>query len=86
LNVVNFALEGPESANPGEHFCSVIVFERAYINSIDERRPSKNGDDQKRLWERSAMETFFIIMAIAAMSGVCVWLFVVEPRRKIYDR
>jgi hypothetical protein len=31
------------------------------------------------------METFFIGLAIIAMSGVCVWLFVIEPRRKIYD-
>jgi len=31
------------------------------------------------------METFFIALAVVAMSSVCVWLFVIEPRRKIYD-
>jgi len=31
------------------------------------------------------METFYIAIAIAAMSGFCVWLFVIEPRRKIHD-
>ena len=78
-----FTLEGVEPANPGEQFCSVIVFERAYITQLTN---VSRGDDQKCLWERSAMETLYIVMAIAAMSGVCVWLFVVEPRRKIYDR
>ena len=31
------------------------------------------------------METFFIVLAVVAMAGVCVFLFVIEPRRKIYD-
>ena len=31
------------------------------------------------------METFFIALAAIAMGGACVWLFVFEPRRKIYD-
>jgi hypothetical protein len=31
------------------------------------------------------METFFIVLALAALAGVCVFLFVIEPRRKIYD-
>jgi len=31
------------------------------------------------------METFFIALAVVAMSGVCFFLFVLEPRRKIYD-
>jgi hypothetical protein len=31
------------------------------------------------------METFFIALAIVALAGVCVFLFVIEPRRKIYD-
>ncbi len=31
------------------------------------------------------METFFIGLAIAALAGVCIFLFVIEPRRKIYD-
>ena len=35
--------------------------------------------------ERNVMETFLIVLAIAAMAGVCVFLFVIEPRRKIYD-
>jgi hypothetical protein len=31
------------------------------------------------------METFFIALAIVALAGVCIFLFVIEPRRKIYD-
>jgi len=31
------------------------------------------------------METFFIALALIALAGVCVFLFVMEPRRKIYD-
>ena len=31
------------------------------------------------------METFFIALAVMVMGGACVWLFVFEPRRKIYD-
>jgi hypothetical protein len=31
------------------------------------------------------METFFIALALIGMSGVCFLLFIVEPRRKIYD-
>lgn len=31
------------------------------------------------------METFFIALGIVALAGVCVFLFVIEPRRKIYD-
>ncbi len=31
------------------------------------------------------METFFIALAIAALAGICIFLFVIEPRRKIYD-
>ena len=31
------------------------------------------------------METFFIGLAVVAMVGVCGFLFVIEPRRKIYD-
>jgi hypothetical protein len=36
-------------------------------------------------WERKVMDTFLIVLAIAAMAGICVFLFVIEPRRKIYD-
>jgi hypothetical protein len=32
------------------------------------------------------METFLITLAVIGMSGGCFWLFVIEPRRKIYDR
>jgi hypothetical protein len=32
------------------------------------------------------METFLIALAIIAMAGVCIFLFVIEPRRKIYDQ
>ena len=31
------------------------------------------------------METFFIVLAVLALGGACIWLFVFEPRRKIYD-
>jgi hypothetical protein len=31
------------------------------------------------------METFFITLAVIALSGLALWLFVIEPRRKIYD-
>jgi hypothetical protein len=31
------------------------------------------------------METFYIIVGVIAAGGFCVWLFVFEPRRKIYD-
>jgi len=31
------------------------------------------------------METFLIALAVMAMTGVVVFLFVIEPRRKIYD-
>jgi hypothetical protein len=31
------------------------------------------------------METFFITLAVIALSGVAFWLFFIEPRRKIYD-
>jgi hypothetical protein len=32
------------------------------------------------------METFLTVLAVIAMSGICFWLFLIEPRRKIYDR
>jgi hypothetical protein len=32
------------------------------------------------------METFFITLAVIAMSGICFWLFIIEPRRNIYDK
>jgi hypothetical protein len=32
------------------------------------------------------METFFIALAVMVLAGVCVFLFVLEPRRKIYDQ
>jgi hypothetical protein len=31
------------------------------------------------------METFFITLAVIALSGLAFWLFVIELRRKIYD-
>jgi hypothetical protein len=31
------------------------------------------------------METLLIVLGLAAMAGICVFLFVIEPRRKIYD-
>lgn len=31
------------------------------------------------------METFFIALAVIALFIGCVFLFVIEPRRKIYD-
>jgi hypothetical protein len=31
------------------------------------------------------METLLIVLGLVAMAGVCVFLFVIEPRRKIYD-
>jgi hypothetical protein len=32
------------------------------------------------------METFFMTLAVIAISGICFWLFVIEPGRKIYDK
>jgi hypothetical protein len=31
------------------------------------------------------MDTFWIALALVAMAGLCFLLFVIEPRRKIYD-
>ena len=31
------------------------------------------------------METFGIALGIIALAGICVFLFIIEPRRKIYD-
>ena len=31
------------------------------------------------------MEMFFIVLAVIAGAGVVFFLFVIEPRRKIYD-
>jgi hypothetical protein len=31
------------------------------------------------------MEAFWIGLALIVMFGVCFFLFVIEPRRKIYD-
>jgi hypothetical protein len=31
------------------------------------------------------METFFMALGLIALAGVCFFLFVIEPRRKIYD-
>ena len=31
------------------------------------------------------MEVFFIVLAVIAGAGVAFFLFVIEPRRKIYD-
>jgi hypothetical protein len=31
------------------------------------------------------MEMFFIVLAVIAGTGVAFFLFVIEPRRKIYD-
>jgi hypothetical protein len=32
------------------------------------------------------METFFITLGVIALSGICFWLFIIEPRRKIYGK
>ena len=32
------------------------------------------------------METFFTTLAVIAMSSICFWLFIIEPRRKIYGK
>jgi hypothetical protein len=32
------------------------------------------------------METFFITLAVITLSGICFWLFIIEPRRKIYGK
>jgi Mn2+/Fe2+ NRAMP family transporter len=34
---------------------------------------------------RYAMETFFITLGVIVLACIAVWLFVFEPRRKIYD-
>jgi hypothetical protein len=34
---------------------------------------------------RPVMEMFFIVLALIAGTGVAFFLFVIEPRRKIYD-
>jgi hypothetical protein len=31
------------------------------------------------------METFFIVLAVIVGTAVAFWLFVIEPKRKIYD-
>lgn len=31
------------------------------------------------------METFFTVVGIFALAGLVVFLFVIEPRRKIYE-
>jgi len=31
------------------------------------------------------MDTFLIVLAVIAAAGVVFFLFVIEPRRKIYD-
>jgi len=37
------------------------------------------------LREDTVMEMFFIVLAVIAGTAVAFWLFVIEPRRKIYD-
>ena len=32
------------------------------------------------------METFLIALAVTAMAGIVFFLFILEPRRKIYDQ
>jgi len=39
----------------------------------------------RKALEVQAVETFFIVVGAIALAGVCIWLFVFEPRRKIYD-
>jgi hypothetical protein len=34
---------------------------------------------------RHVMEMFFIVLALVAGAGIVFFLFVIEPRRKIYD-
>jgi hypothetical protein len=34
---------------------------------------------------RYVMETFFIALGVVVLAGIAIWLFVFEPRRKIYD-
>jgi hypothetical protein len=31
------------------------------------------------------METLLIVVGVIVVAGVAVWLFIFEPRRKIYD-
>jgi hypothetical protein len=31
------------------------------------------------------METLLITFGVCALAGICFFLFVIEPRRKIYD-
>jgi predicted transcriptional regulator with HTH domain len=44
-------------------------------------RSSRHG-----LTGRSIMETFLIAIGVITLVGVVVFLFVIEPRRKIYER
>ena len=37
------------------------------------------------LGEHTVMEMFFIVLAVIAGTGIAFFLFVIEPRRKIYD-
>ena len=37
------------------------------------------------LGEHTVMEIFLIVLAVIAGTGVAFFLFVIEPRRKIYD-
>ena len=39
----------------------------------------------RRLGGAYVMEAFLIVLAVIAAAGVVLFLFVIEPRRKIYD-
>src|SRR5262249_30720564 len=39
----------------------------------------------RRLGGAYVMEAFLIVLAVIAAAGVVIFLFVIEPRRKIYD-
>jgi hypothetical protein len=51
---------------------------RLSMFGASEAHPSLRG-------EHTVMEIFLIVLAVIAGTGIAFFLFVIEPRRKIYD-
>jgi hypothetical protein len=47
--------------------------------------PIQPGSNFRKGQGAYVMEAFLIVLAVIAAAGVVLFLFVIEPRRKIYD-
>ena len=55
------------------------------LQALPSSRPQEKSEQSIESERADVMEVFLIMLAVIAGVGVAVFLFVIEPRRKIYD-